>query len=132
MKSKIFRADNTVMKNVNRQLKMKQPTENYMTKMDLIDTHPELFDRRGKNLNFSKQEIQLLRNMTNFHSVNPQPLQRHNTMKNLAKKMVNYKDEKIVNLELPEIIQSDPRVLHPIARASMSLDEINEWYERPS
>ena len=53
-------------------------------------------------------------------------------MKNLAKKMVNYKDEKIVNLELPEIIQSDPRVLHPIARASMSSDEINEWYERSS
>ena len=40
------------------------PTEDYLTKLDLIDAHPELFNPQLKNVQLTKQEIEMLRQYT--------------------------------------------------------------------
>ena len=40
---------------------LQNPTEDFLTKLDLMDSHPEIFDDRGKNLKLTKEEIEQLR-----------------------------------------------------------------------
>ena len=121
MKSKIFRTDNRQLKQVNRQLKMKDPTENYMTKMDLIDSHPELFDKRGKKLKFSQQEIQLLRTLAKR-----KPSGSSIPRKSRLGAQRDYSEEKIINLELPDINKYEK--LYPQG----STNDHDEWFEKRS
>ena len=37
------------------------PSPDFLTKLDLIETHPELFDNRKKKLNFTQEEIEQIR-----------------------------------------------------------------------
>ena len=42
-KDKIFETEKPIIHQINRQLKMSEPSDDFLTKLDLIDTHPELF-----------------------------------------------------------------------------------------
>jgi len=63
MKTKIFDMDEKVLNQLVRHNKLSNPSENYLTKLDLIDHYPELFDSRKKEFNLSVEEIEQLRSM---------------------------------------------------------------------
>jgi hypothetical protein len=46
IKTKIFEMDSEMLEQLSRHNKLRLPSENYLTKLDLIDKYPELFDRR--------------------------------------------------------------------------------------
>ena len=58
MKDGILEMKKDQLHNINRQLKLQEPTDNYMTKLDLIDDHPELFDDRKEKLKITPLEIE--------------------------------------------------------------------------
>ena len=61
VKNKIFETERPILKGLKRHVNMTlNPTDNYLTKLDLIDTHPQLFIKENKN-KFSESEIEQLR-----------------------------------------------------------------------
>lgn len=65
IKDKIFDTEKEVLKGLHRHVQITMlPTEDYLTKLDLIDTHPELFKPQLKNVQLTKQEIEMLRQYT--------------------------------------------------------------------
>lgn len=42
-------------------MRLQNPTDDFLTKLDLIDSHPEIFDKRKRNLDLSKEELEQLR-----------------------------------------------------------------------
>lgn len=49
IKAKVFDTDAAVFKAVRQRVRLMDPTEDYLTKMDLIDSHPELYYLSGPN-----------------------------------------------------------------------------------
>ena len=60
-KNKIFETERPILKGLQRHVHMTlNPTTDYLTKLDLIDTHPELFNMNNKTT-FTEEEIEQLR-----------------------------------------------------------------------
>lgn len=56
--------DERVLQELARYKKLQNPSDNYLTKLDLIDHYPELFDSRRIQYNLSGTEIEYLRSLT--------------------------------------------------------------------
>lgn len=49
------------IKSIKRQLQLQEQTDDYLTKLDLIDEHPELFDKRKDKIKLTKIELEQVR-----------------------------------------------------------------------